>query len=318
MISNILGSACNERADLREQYVSDMYVHSSCGEELSSGEVSFSRPSLTTVGVVFEGELCVGDAANWHKFDVRENNSGAQKCAGFIMNTTNSQILRRRFVKGNRFSKIAVSMPSGALHQKLVRSRRSNPQVNALLTKDNLFEVMPTSELTKERAEHLFDYLQFKDDLLELEARSLALISSFVTDLSRFASSGFEPVKERQQAIDKYRECDVQESDRVLAFIEAQFENGDPRSNLSLAAISESLAMSQSKIQRDFSKRYGKTVNDYIRSRRLGFARQQLLNKKMSIGEVAYLAGYNHTSNFTIAFKKVFGVTPGELKAQAL
>jgi AraC-like DNA-binding protein len=33
----------------------------------------------------------------------------------------------------------------------------------------------------------------------------------------------------------------------------------------------------------------------------------------MSITEAAYEAGYHHPSNFTSAFKKVFGVAPHEV-----
>lgn len=44
-------------------------------------------------------------------------------------------------------------------------------------------------------------------------------------------------------------------------------------------------------------------------------AKEALEQNGISIGEAAYLAGYNHPSNFISAFRKPFGHTPGELLA---
>ena len=43
---------------------------------------------------------------------------------------------------------------------------------------------------------------------------------------------------------------------------------------------------------------------NYIRGQKLGIARKALEAGKMSVGEIAYQAGYKHSSNFAIAFKK--------------
>jgi AraC-like DNA-binding protein len=41
-------------------------------------------------------------------------------------------------------------------------------------------------------------------------------------------------------------------------------------------------------------------------------AKKALVIERLSIGEAAYIAGYNHTSNFIQAFKKTFALTPTE------
>ena len=81
----------------------------------------------------------------------------------------------------------------------------------------------------------------------------------------------------------------------------------------SLQDIAASLGFSTSTLQRRFKSAYGTTVIDYIRQRRLEIARSALTLRGMSIGEAAYLAGYNHPSNFVTAFKKRFAVTPAAL-----
>lgn len=71
--------------------------------------------------------------------------------------------------------------------------------------------------------------------------------------------------------------------------------------------------MSVSNLQRRFKQSLDMTVSGYIRHRRLEIARQNLEHGLMSITEAAYEAGYHHPSNFTNAFKKVFGVAPHEV-----
>lgn len=81
----------------------------------------------------------------------------------------------------------------------------------------------------------------------------------------------------------------------------------------SLQEIADSLNLSVSTLQRKFKKSYGVTVNYYCRQRLLEIARHALIIQGVSIGEAAYIAGYNHPSNFVAAFKKQFNHTPANL-----
>jgi len=88
---------------------------------------------------------------------------------------------------------------------------------------------------------------------------------------------------------------------------------------ISLESIAQSMGLSISTLQRRFKKDYGTTVVDYIRKTRLENARVAIAIKGLSIGEAAYIAGYNHSSNFITAFKKRFNITPASLlKSHAL
>lgn len=70
--------------------------------------------------------------------------------------------------------------------------------------------------------------------------------------------------------------------------------------------------MSVSTLQKRFKSSFNMTVQKYIRKRQLEQARRALLVAGVSIGEVAYQAGYNHSSNFITAFRREFGVTPAQ------
>ncbi|MEM9315756.1 MAG: helix-turn-helix transcriptional regulator [Pseudomonadota bacterium] len=80
--------------------------------------------------------------------------------------------------------------------------------------------------------------------------------------------------------------------------------------------IATSLNMSDRTLQRKFKAQYQETLSTYLKRRRLELAKKALLVDKQSIGEVAYYAGYNHSSNFVNAFKKNYGLTPKEYTAK--
>ncbi|MCV6615401.1 MAG: helix-turn-helix transcriptional regulator [Cellvibrionaceae bacterium] len=82
-----------------------------------------------------------------------------------------------------------------------------------------------------------------------------------------------------------------------------------------IAELAASLNMSERTLQRQFKARYGITVTAYFKKRRLDRAKKALVMDRCSIGEAAFAAGYNHSSNFVHAFKKEFGLTPAEFAA---
>ncbi|MDO3381819.1 helix-turn-helix transcriptional regulator [Gilvimarinus algae] len=80
-----------------------------------------------------------------------------------------------------------------------------------------------------------------------------------------------------------------------------------------LAGLAHKLGMSVSTLQRRFKRLCGVTVMEYVRSQRLERARRAMLLHGMSVQEAAYLAGYDHPSNFVSAFKRAYGTTPAAL-----
>lgn len=85
--------------------------------------------------------------------------------------------------------------------------------------------------------------------------------------------------------------------------------------DLRLEHLAKMMAMSVSKLQKEFKRQLGMTVVGYVRARKLERAKQSILQTGQSITEAAYDAGYQHPSNFTLAFRKHFGQCPAELVA---
>lgn len=72
-------------------------------------------------------------------------------------------------------------------------------------------------------------------------------------------------------------------------------------------------AMSESKLKKVFKAVYGIPPYEYYQQQRMQKARLMLLTGQYSIKDVGYTLGYANLSNFTLAFKKVFGQLPRDL-----
>jgi AraC-like DNA-binding protein len=72
-------------------------------------------------------------------------------------------------------------------------------------------------------------------------------------------------------------------------------------------------AMSETKFKNQFRKIYQSGPYEYFQKNRMQRARYLLLTRKYSVKETGQQLGFNNLSNFTIAFKKEFGILPSEV-----
>lgn len=101
-------------------------------------------------------------------------------------------------------------------------------------------------------------------------------------------------------------------ADPLAERIRLLIESSD--SPLTLYDIATRLNASTSKVQRHFKKQYGTTFSDYQKLKRLEKARRAIVVDRLSIGEAAWIAGYQHVGNFITAFKKTFNISPAKLR----
>jgi len=81
----------------------------------------------------------------------------------------------------------------------------------------------------------------------------------------------------------------------------------------SIQQLAKMVAISESKLKKDFKVMYGSPIYEYYQKVRMQAAQDKLLTGKFSVKEVAMELGYSNLSNFTIAFKKEFGILPSQL-----
>lgn len=79
---------------------------------------------------------------------------------------------------------------------------------------------------------------------------------------------------------------------------------------LTIEEIAAEVGASVSSVQRHFKEHFQMTVFEFIRRERLAQACASLEQEGVTIAQAAYAAGYADPSNFTVAFKKVYGVPP--------
>ncbi len=85
--------------------------------------------------------------------------------------------------------------------------------------------------------------------------------------------------------------------------------------NIMIEALAKEASLSQYYFQRLFGRLVKKSVNEYVRLRRLAKASEDLKNKEKRIIDVALDYGFSDHANFTRAFKDAYGITPDEYRA---
>jgi len=65
-----------------------------------------------------------------------------------------------------------------------------------------------------------------------------------------------------------------------------------------------------------FKSIHGMTISEYIRNKRIERSREMIADNAKSISQIAYEIGYSSISNYILAFKKIYQITPGKYKKQ--
>ena len=84
--------------------------------------------------------------------------------------------------------------------------------------------------------------------------------------------------------------------------------------NLKLEDYADLTHRSLSTFKRDFKQHFGESPGKWILKRRVHHAAHLLNNTHSSITQIAYESGFEDTSHFSRAFKKVMGYSPSEYK----
>lgn len=99
---------------------------------------------------------------------------------------------------------------------------------------------------------------------------------------------------------------------RAKAYLDESFREG-PR----IADVARRIDVHPARLSRAFRRHYRCSIGQYLRSRRLHWAIEELLRSDRSIAQIARQAGYADQSHFTRAFKRSMGVPPGEYRRRS-
>ncbi len=94
--------------------------------------------------------------------------------------------------------------------------------------------------------------------------------------------------------------------------IEAYLEENYSDSKFTAEMLASHLHLSVRQMNRIVTGIYGVTFYQLLTGIRLEYAKRLLLTSSMTVKEIASMVGYDSSTGFFVAFKKKFGVTPGE------
>jgi AraC family transcriptional regulator, regulatory protein of adaptative response / methylphosphotriester-DNA alkyltransferase methyltransferase len=90
------------------------------------------------------------------------------------------------------------------------------------------------------------------------------------------------------------------------------------RRPLTLVGVAEALSSSPRQLQRAYAQFGESTFEEDLRARRMSAAAELLIEQRaIPVRDVARLVGYRHAPHFAVAFRRRYGLSPADFRAQA-
>ncbi|GAB3476499.1 helix-turn-helix transcriptional regulator [Marinomonas epiphytica] len=209
-----------------------------------------------------------------------------------LMNFSEPELCSMKVNKGQQRSALYLSVPPDWFEKHELDSKPIIKEIN----KHFSLEDWALPDMFWQQAEHLLKYNQTDFNCsMARQGFAMSLMSCWIEATNQGQSSKIRVSDRRSRQFEEFLR-----SDDVLY--------------MSLDGISEHLAMSAATLQRYSRDILKMSLSQFLRNRRLEASRKALRYDGVSIQEAALIAGYNHASNFTSAFKQNFGLLPTELK----
>lgn len=138
------------------------------------------------------------------------------------------------------------------------------------------------------------------EDILLLKAKTLELLSMFITKLDHDKYNPTYPMKDLQT---------TRRLHRVEHSIQQSILDGFP----GIQKLASTAGVSETKFKMDFKKHYGVSPYQYFSIQQMRYAYEILKHNEVSVKELAFRIGYSSPSKFSAAFKKQYGFLPSEM-----
>ena len=164
-----------------------------------------------------------------------------------------------------------------------------------------LIEKLPINQEIQEKLNRIFD------TQLNSEPERLALKSRIILLLEYFFSTYLN-----ESLVIKNKKIIPDEDITRLRNIEALLLNEETEKLPSIIKLARIAQMSSTKLKQRFKQVYGYRLYEFYNKQRLEKAKE-LITQGITPKEAGYTIGFSDVSNFTKAFKKEYGFTPGIL-----
>lgn len=128
--------------------------------------------------------------------------------------------------------------------------------------------------------------------------------------LEYFLSKLYRSIKAKEgTAVKKLKSSDLNKLMEIESILVRDFSTAPP----TISMLAERTGMSVSKLKTAFKKVYGTGIYEYYQKNRMQKARTLLSTGQYNVKEVGLHLGYTNLSNFSLAFKKEFGILPSQV-----
>lgn len=280
---------------------SGLYVHATDTVEAHDLAAEWDMPPACSVAVMLEGklEVCLDDVAMHLGPEGQEGNLGP---TGHIWSITEPARLTRRSQKGMRVRKVIVTVPWEWIERVLADNALPNQNLETFARSHRANMAWRPSPHAISLAEQIVNPSRAAPTLVNMSVESRAIeivreaLESIIADAPDRAPN--RPTTKTQKKAQSVRD----------------YINTHLAENPSLKTMSKDLGMSVSTMQEAFKEIYGRTIADYLRELRLQRARKAIERDDVSVAQAAYEAGYSNPANFSTAFKRLFGLSPSDVR----
>ena len=107
---------------------------------------------------------------------------------------------------------------------------------------------------------------------------------------------------------------DVNNSDNKRLKLVYEFLMVNFSKKIKLEEVAQLCCMSPSAFCRFFDRATGKTLFEYLKEVRIGYACKLFQNSGLNVSDICYQTGFNNLAHFNNQFKEICGLTPGQYK----
>jgi AraC-like DNA-binding protein len=258
----------------------------------------FAEKGLTLSFINYKGDLLIGSAN-------RPEREGQPASPGMGLLSLAQPALVFRSSAPINFSALVLFIPASWINLFL--------KENALFTKIQQVLEEPENVITSRlgrRQMSLFSsalthFENNRKDLLRIQNTALCLLEYFLTNRHR-SLLGVNP------ASDIENEDDLTLIREVESYI-SEYYCSD---TFTVDSILKKTYTSYHRLNFLFKSIHGMTISEYIRNKRIEKSKEMIADNAKSISQIAYEIGYSSISNYILAFKKVYQITPGKYKKQ--
>ena len=144
-----------------------------------------------------------------------------------------------------------------------------------------------------------------RSNLLEIQNHSLSLLEFFLCSRHRNLS-----------AVHAASGIDNEDDLSLIKEVESYISEYYCSDTFTVDSILKKTYTSYHKLNFLFKSIHGMTISEYIRNKRIEKSKEMIADNAKSISQIAYEIGYSSISNYILAFKKIYQITPGKYKKQ--